>query len=261
MPKIFNYLNFYIGTSINGTLSLIKRDLIHYKRDFGRWVGVVVQPLLIWFLIGSGLQSIIPSKIENNMNYNQFFFISNLSLSIVFLVSFSAMALIQDRKTGLLAALVLSPLPSFVFALFPVLSMSIFAIIQTVIFAFLGHTLGLTLTDVHWGQLLSASLLACCTIGSISVSIAWIFSSQHVFHAIISLFFIPLWILSGSFYPIQNNYLLNFSMMNPLFHINQLYRKGFLGEFQTSSTLFLFIMSAICLVISSLVIKKRRSQL
>lgn len=261
MQKIFKKSEFLNLNEYKSLFGLIFRDLIHYKRDFGRWIGVIIQPILFWLLIGNGIQNIVEKPLVDNLTYNQIFFISNLSLSVVFLASFSAMSLIQDRKLGLLSAISQSHVSSFTLAIFPIFSMFIFSLIQTFIFAIIGHSLGFNIKSLNVTQLIIGSFLACSSIGSFSVLLAWTLTSQHLFHALISMIFLPLWILSGSFYPLEGTFYNYVSILNPIYYINSMFRNAFIGNFYFKASIVLTLFSIVSIALASQIISMKRSQL
>ena len=51
-----------LSADLGAILALWQRDIKHLVRERSRWLGVVIQPLLIWALLGLGMGSVF--KVE-----------------------------------------------------------------------------------------------------------------------------------------------------------------------------------------------------
>jgi ABC-2 type transport system permease protein len=112
------------------------------------------------------------------------------------------MSVIEDRNEGFLLSVLVAPVHRSSIVLGKVLGGATLATLQGLIFLALAPFLG-----VRFG--LAAFLLTVITIFLISFAltalgfiVAWPMDSTAAFHGIINLFLIPLWLLSGSLFPI-----------------------------------------------------------
>ncbi len=169
--------------------TLWRRDLVRFWREKARVVGYVGSPLLFWLLIGAGFGNL------------QFFFPGALVLTVMFSAVFSTMSLIEDRREGFLLSMLVSPAPRSSVVLGKVLGSSTLAWLQGLVFlCFLpatGHVPAL-------GGLLGAAaviLLISFAFTVLGFAIAWEMESSQGFHAVMNLVLLPLWLVSGSLFP------------------------------------------------------------
>jgi ABC-2 type transport system permease protein len=82
-----------------------------------------------------------------------------------------------------------------------VLGGSFVALAQGLLFLLLGLTLPISLTFASAVQLFLLLSVACLAITSLGTFFAWKTDSTQGFHAIMNLVLMPLWLLSGGFFP------------------------------------------------------------
>ena len=83
-----------------------------------------------------------------------------------------------------------------------VLGGSAIAMIQGLIFLALALTLNIEVSLIGTGLLVLMMLLTSLALTSLGMVIAWRMESTQGFHAIMSLFLMPMWLLSGAFFAI-----------------------------------------------------------
>ena len=88
--------------------ALWQRDLIRLMRERSRWLGVVLQPLLFWVLIGSGMGQTFAIA-GSEVDYLAFFFPGILVMIMLFTTIFASMAIIEDRQQGFLQQVIVAP--------------------------------------------------------------------------------------------------------------------------------------------------------
>ncbi len=172
--------------------TLWRRDVVRFWREKARVLGYVGSPLLFWLLIGSGFGNLA------------FFFPGALVLTVMFSAVFSTMSLIEDRREGFLLSMLVSPAPRSSMVLGKILGSSTLAWIQGVIFlCFLpatGYSPGLAGVLEAVGVIFLISF----TFTVLGFAIAWQMDSTQGFHAIMNLVLLPLWLVSGSLFPMAN---------------------------------------------------------
>ena len=186
-------------------LSLWRREVVRFYRNLSRVVGIIASPLLFWLVIGAGFgNSFRNPATGHGQNYLDFFFPGALMMIVLFTSIFAMMSLIEDRNEGFLLSVLVAPVSRSVLVLAKVLGGTTLATLQGLLFLVLAPLLG-----IHFGlgQLLLVTLdifLVSFALTALGFIIAWPMDSTSGFHAIINLFLIPLWLLSGSLFPVSS---------------------------------------------------------
>jgi ABC-2 type transport system permease protein len=185
--------------------TLAQRELVRFFRQRNRVVGAVGQPIILWLLFGAGLGPSfrLPGAGENGMSYREFFFPGTMSLILLFTAIFTTISIIEDRREGFLQSVLVAPISRWSLVLGKLLGGSLIALIQALIFFALGLTL-----EIHFPFALSTVLfvalfafLSAFALTALGFLIAWRMDSTQGFHAVMSVFLLPMWLLSGSFFP------------------------------------------------------------
>ncbi|MDZ7268712.1 MAG: ABC transporter permease [candidate division KSB1 bacterium] len=183
-------------------LTLWQRELVRFLRQRSRLFGALGQPLLFWLLLGAGLSpSFQPAGAPQQVNYLEYFFPGTLLLILLFSAIFTNISIIEDRISGFLQSVLVAPVHPAVLVLGKVGGGATLALVQAVLFLLLAPLLGIALT---WRMLLHATLvlaLSACALTALGFAIAWRMDSTQGFHVIMNVFLIPLWLLSGAFFP------------------------------------------------------------
>jgi len=198
--------------------TLCARELIRFFRQKNRIIGAIGQPVLFWLLFGAGLAPSfrMPNAATGDLPYREYFFPGTLILIVLFTAIFATISIIEDRREGFLQSVLVAPLPRWAMVLGKVLGGALIALLQAALFLALGLTIGIhysplmLLAVTGWLFLLSIALT---TLGFV---IAWRMESTQGFHAIMSIFLMPMWLLSGAFFPPGDNWLGWVIRVNPL---------------------------------------------
>ncbi|HWR35086.1 MAG TPA: ABC transporter permease [Clostridia bacterium] len=190
--------------SLTPVLSLWSREVVRFYRQKSRVIGIIASPVLFWIVMGSGFGTSFRNQgAATNQHYMAFFFPGALIMIVLFTAIFTMMSVIEDRNEGFLKSVMVAPVHRSVIVLGKILGGTTLATIQGLIFLIFAPFMG-----VHFG--VEQSLLIALTIFLVAFSltalgfaIAWPMDSTQGFHAIINLFLIPLWLLSGSLFPLS----------------------------------------------------------
>ena len=194
--------------SLMPSLSLWRREVVRFYRNMSRVVGIVASPLLFWVVIGAGFGSSFRNPAGagagSGQSYLDYFFPGALMMIVLFTSIFAMMSLIEDRNEGFLLSVLVAPVHRSVIVLGKVLGGTTLASVQGLLFLLIAPFLG-----IHFGlvQLLLVTLdivLVAFSLTALGFMIAWPMDSTSGFHAIINLFLIPLWLLSGSMFPVSS---------------------------------------------------------
>jgi ABC-2 type transport system permease protein len=177
--------------------TLCQRELVRFFRQRNRVFGALGQPIIFWLLFGAGLR-------ENELDYKHFF-PGTLVMILLFTAIFATISIIEDRREGFLQGVLVAPIPRWAMVLGKVLGGAAIAMLQGMVFLILGW---LTLKEVSpTVPGLVAALLMMFVISvaltSLGFLLAWRMDSTQGFHAIMSVFLLPMWLLSGAFFPMD----------------------------------------------------------
>lgn len=179
---------------------LAHREWVRFFRQRNRVVSAVVQPLMFWLLFGTGLQGAFVGAGEQN--FIEFFLPGTIALIVLFTAIFATISVIEDRREGFMQSVLVAPVGRWPVLLGKVLGGSAIAWVQAVLFLGLVLVFGAApLTPWLPAALLLLALmaLAMCSLGMI---VAWPMDSTQGFHAVMMLGLMPMWLLSGTFFPI-----------------------------------------------------------
>jgi ABC-2 type transport system permease protein len=182
-----------------GTLWL--REVVRFVRQRNRIVGALGTPLVFWLIIGSGLGSSFRTATLGGEHYLEYSFPGTLALILLFTSIFSTISIIEDRQVGFLQSVLVAPVPRSAITLGKILGGTSLAMIQALIFLLLAPTVGIRLSMEKLISLTGILFLVAFALTAVGFLIAWRMDSTQGFHAIMNLFLMPMWLLSGSFFP------------------------------------------------------------
>jgi ABC-2 type transport system permease protein len=190
--------------SLTPALSLWWREIVRFYRQKSRVVGVIASPVLFWIVIGSGFGTSFRSEAsKGGQHYLDFFFPGALIMIVLFTSIFTMMSVIEDRKEGFLLSVLVAPVHRSVIVLGKVLGGTTLATIQGLIFLAFAPAVGVHIGFVDFLLITLTVFLVAFSLTALGFAIAWPMDSSSGFHAIINLFLMPLWLLSGSLFPIS----------------------------------------------------------
>lgn len=107
----------------------------------------------------------------------------------------------QERQEGFLQAALVAPVPRLVIVLGLVSGGTTLAVAEALLFLLLAPLVGLGPSVVGLAVVLLASLLMALAFTALGFVIAWRLDTTRGFHAVMNLFLLPMWFLSGAFFP------------------------------------------------------------
>ena len=176
-------------------LALARREIVRFLRQRSRVVGAVAPPLVMWLLVGSGFRG---SFRGDSFGW---FYPGTVVLVVLFAAIFATISVIEDRREGFLQGVLVAPVAPASIAFGKVLGGATLGLLQGLPLLALAPVAGL---PVDAGGLLGSAavlVLLAFALTSLGFAIAWSLESTQGFHAIMNLFLIPMWLLSGAFFP------------------------------------------------------------
>lgn len=183
--------------------ALWRREIIKFVRDRSRIVGALAQPLGFWVLLGLGFQGTfrLPAAGEAGMSYLEYLFPGILTLILLFTAIFSTISVVEERKSGFLQAALVSPVSRTTLVLGNTLGGTTLAVAESALFLLFLPTLNLSPSLTGLALILAIAFLTGLGFTALGVTIAWRMQTTRGFHAVMNMFLLPLWFLSGAFFP------------------------------------------------------------
>ncbi len=177
------------GRFLLGAYTLWRRELVRFYRQRSRLIGTVASPLVFWLLIGSGLGQM------------EYLFPGTVVLTVLFTAVFSTISIIEDRREGFLQSVLVAPVPRSAVAIGKIVGGATLAMVPAVVFMLLGPAAGIVPTPAGAAASVLVLFFVALALTGLGFLIAWNMDSTQGFHAIMNLFLIPLWLLSGAIFP------------------------------------------------------------
>lgn len=182
--------------------ALLWREVIRFLRDRNRVFGALLQPILFWALFGAGLRgSFHPPISGGSVAYEEYFFPGVVVMILLFTAIFSTVSLIEDRREGFLQSVLVAPVPRSIVVLGKILGGTILAMAQGLVLLVLAPLAGIRLTPAVLGASCLVLVPLAFALTALSFCIAWRMESTQGFHAVMTVFLMPLWLLSGAPFP------------------------------------------------------------
>ncbi|MBI3785102.1 MAG: ABC transporter permease [Deltaproteobacteria bacterium] len=182
--------------------ALWRREMVRFVRQRSRISGAFAQPLVFWLLLGGGLNaSFQPAGTAAGTSYVAYFYPGTIALVLLFTAIFSTISTVEDRKAGFLQGVLVAPVPRSSIVLGQAMGGTSLAVIQGMMFLALAPLVGIPLS---LASIVSSFLVMCLmalALTSLGLIIAWRMDSTQGFHAIMNLILLPIWFLSGAFFP------------------------------------------------------------
>jgi ABC-2 type transport system permease protein len=182
------------------------RDVIRFLRQRNRIIGALATPLVFWLLVGSGFGPSFrnPAAGADAGSYLVYFFPGTLVLIMLFTAIFSTISVIEDRREGFLQGALVAPLSSAAIPLGKFLGGTTLAVLQAGLFCVLAPLAGIPIGFHQILLLLPALILVGFAMTGLGFLVAWPMDSTQGFHAVMNIFLMPLWMMSGALFPMPS---------------------------------------------------------
>ena len=190
--------------ALGAATALLRREILRFVRDRHRVFGALVQPILFWVLFAAGLgASFRPGAAPAMPGYGEYFFPGTVVLILLFTAIFSTISVIEDRREGFLQAVLAAPIPRSSLVLGKVAGGGTLAFAQGGLVLLLAPIAGIPLPLAARLAALPILAILALALTAFSFCIAWRMESTQGFHAVMTVLLMPLWLLSGAFFPAQ----------------------------------------------------------
>jgi ABC-2 type transport system permease protein len=243
------------------------REVVRFYRQRARVVGVIASPVLFWLVIGSGFGRSFSSGGGTSQHYLDYFYPGALIMIVLFTSIFTMMSVIEDRKEGFLLSVLVAPVSRSAIVLGKVMGGTTLATIQGLIFLVFAPFVGVHLGVTVFLMAVIIVFLVSFALTALGFAIAWPMDSTQAFHAIINLFLIPLWLLSGALFPLSSasSWLRMLMEINPLTYgveaLRSVLYPARTGEFSlVASMATLMLFSLVMFGIAFLMVNRRTTK-
>ena len=179
------------------------REIVRFLRQRSRVIGSLAQPVVFWLLLGGGLSaSFRPATAgSSSSSYLEYFYAGSLALVLLFTAIFATISVVEDRRSGFLQGVLVAPISRTTIVLGQALGATTLGVGQGVLFLLLAPLAGIRLGAAMFAGSIAASTLVAFGLTNVGLMIAWRMESTQGFHAIMNLVLLPIWFLSGAFFP------------------------------------------------------------
>lgn len=181
--------------------SLGKREIVRFFRQRNRIVGAIGTPILFWILFGAGFNSSFSLGGAGSPRFREYSFPGSVMLIVLFTAIFTTISIIEDRREGFLQSVLVAPVRRWAMVLGKVWGGAVIAVVQAMLFLPLALTFHEPAPLLNWVQLIVLISVAAVALTSLGFMFAWNTDSTQGFHAVMNLVLMPMWLLSGGFFP------------------------------------------------------------
>ncbi len=189
------------GPAALGTVLMLSwREWTRFFRQRHRVIGAVGQPILFWLLFGTGMHGAF--RPDAGGEFMAYYLPGTMALIVLFTAIFATISIIEDRREGFLQGVLVAPVPRWTIALGKILGGAAIAWVQALVFVGLALAVGSLPLSFNLLPLMLLLAMAAVSMTALGVFFAWPMESTQGFHAIMNLVLMPLWLLSGAFFPV-----------------------------------------------------------
>ncbi len=195
------------------TWTLAVREVVRFLRQRSRLIGAIGQPVVFWILFGAGLHGSFAmpgTEGESALSFQEYFLPGVAVLIVLFTSIFSSISVIQDRNEGFMQGVLVAPVPRSAIVLGKVLGGTALALLQAFLFLIVAPLLQFVnlAPEMSFAFSLSSLVQAAIFLFWISLGLtalgylfAWKIDSVQGYHGVMSVVLLPMWLLSGAFFP------------------------------------------------------------
>ncbi len=188
---------------IKGIFIIWYRDILRFWRNKIRVVSGLSFPILWLLIFGNGISASLRLPIPG-VKFVQFLFPGIIAQNLIFVASFAAVSILQDREFGFMKEILVAPIPRTAIAIGKVLGGATTAAIQASTILIFAPLVGIHLSLKLVLEIIPAMLLMALTLSAFGVTIVAklksLDSGQYIFQFVT----FPLIFLSGAVFPLIN---------------------------------------------------------
>ena len=187
------------------TATLWQREIVRFYRQRNRIIGAL--PVAACFLVRHRLRigpSFRGGGVVERGQLSGILLSGTLILIMLFTAIFSTISIIEDRREGFLQSVLVAPISRGSIVCGKILGGTTSALLQGLIFLLLAPFVGIHISPERVLVCLGTLFVVGFGLTGSRVLVAWPMESTQGFHAIMNVFLIPLWLMSGALFPATN---------------------------------------------------------
>ena len=194
-----------------------QREMIRFVRSKGRLISGLAQPLLLLFVLGSGLSGLTRSA-TGGVDFRTFLFPGIVATSTLFTAIFAGISIVWDREFGFLREMLVAPVPRSAILVGKCLGGGTIATMQALILVVLAGLVGVPYNPVMIIALLVLLFLTALAMTAFGLMISVRIKKFQAVMPIVQLVLTPMMFLSGSLFPLAGLpvWLAVLTRLNPL---------------------------------------------
>lgn len=189
-------------SGLAAAMMLARREWIRFFRQRNRVVSALVQPLLFWLLFGAGMRGSFTWTGSGQEGFFEYFLPGTIGLIVLFTAIFSTISVIEDRREGFMQCVLVAPVGRWPVLAGKVIGGAAIAWVQALLFLALVLLIGMAAPGWHLLGAIALLAVMSITLCAVGMIVAWPMTSTQGFHAVMMMFLMPMWLLSGAFFPI-----------------------------------------------------------
>jgi len=178
-----------------------QREMIRFVRSKGRLISGLAQPLLLLFVLGSGLSGLTRSA-TGGVEFTTFLFPGIVATSTLFTAIFAGISIVWDREFGFLREMLVAPIPRSSILVGKCFGGATIATLQALILVALAGLVGVPYDPVMIIWLLALLFLTALAMTAFGLMISARIKKFQAVMPIVQLVLTPMMFLSGSLFPL-----------------------------------------------------------
>ena len=208
-----------IARELNAVYTMWLREMKRFIRAKSRIIGNIAMPFFFLAFLGMGIGSMFSPGSFSGMNYLDFLLPGIIAMTLLFSSMFTGISVLWDRQFGFLKEILVAPVSRVSIVFGKVLAGMTTGMINAFIILGIGILLGVKISSLL-GILASVIFILLISMSFVSLGIAFASRMQDMqgFQLIMNFLIMPIWILSGAFFPLEGapGWLFLISRINPL---------------------------------------------
>jgi len=253
--------------------TLAHRELLRFFRQRSRVIGAFAQPVLFWVLFGAGLKNSFQAPewsaaLGRTLSYQEYFFPGVVVMIVLFTAIFSTISIIEDRQEGFLQGVLVSPISRLTIVLGKLTGGMCLSLIQAGVFLLFAPWMGIHANVLQWLAIFGFLGVLGFMLTAVGFVMAWQLDSTQGYHALMSMLLMPMWLLSGAFFPGSETGWLSWVMrLNPLTYGVAALRRLLYWNFElpvsiglpsmTASLIVTFLFALACIGLSVMLVTRQ----
>ncbi len=228
-----------------GLWVVTEREVMKFLRQRERLLSALVRPSLWLIVFASGLQNLLGVSVippyRTYTPYQEYILPGLLGMVVLFQAMQSALSLVYDRESGVMRAMLVTPLPRPYLLFAKILAATVLALVQCAAFLAVAALFGVHLPWATLGLIIPALIVSGLMLGAIGLVVSVYTRQIENFAGMMNFVIFPMFFMSSALYPLWKlreagaKAIYWLAMCNPFSHAVELIRFAAYGQFNPIS--------------------------